>query len=90
MTTDILFPFYDILVNTIFGSIGVSLVAVGIIMILILGLCRCGWTFIAYWMTFYVMVVTTLYLGGLGMVLCFVVVATYFVTQIVRLAFPDR
>lgn len=90
MSSDILFPFYDILVNVIFGSIGVSLVAVGLIMILILALCRSSWVFIIYWMFFYLMVVTTLYLGGLGMVLCFVVVATYFVTQVIRLMFPDR
>jgi hypothetical protein len=90
MATDVIFPFYDILVNILFGSIGVSLVAVALIMVLILALCRSSWVFILYWMAFYLMVVTTLYLGGLGMVLCFIVVATYFVTQIIRLMFPDR
>ena len=90
MTTDLLFPFFDIMVNTIFGSIGLSLVALAAIMAIILGLCKTSWVFILYWMMFYAMVVITLYVGALGMVLMVMIAGIYFMTQMMRIFSPDR
>lgn len=87
---DFLFPMYDILVNTIFGSIGLSLLVIGGVITMILALCRTSWVFILYWLMFYVMVAVSLYLGALGLVISFILVTLYFTVQIIRLAYPDR
>jgi len=90
MVSDILFPFFDIMVNNIFGSIGLSLVALAAIMVMILGLCRTSWVFVLYWMIFYAGVVLTFYAGGIGLLIMFVIVGIYLFTQIARVWFPDR
>jgi hypothetical protein len=89
-TPDLLFPMYDILVNTIFGSVGLSLAALAAVMAIILALCRTSWVFILYWLMFYIMVAISLYIGALGLVISFIIVAAYFVVQIVRIVYPDR
>ena len=86
MASDILFPFWEILVNTIFGSVALSIVGVGVIMLLILFLTRTSWNFILFYMSFYVLVMTTLYLGALGLVLMFIVVFVYFIIALLRFA----
>ena len=90
MTTDLLFPFFDIMVNTIFGSVGLSLAALGAIMAIILGLCRTSWVFGLYWLLFYIMVTFTFYIGALGIVIMMILAGIYFITQIIRFFFPDR
>lgn len=90
MATDLLFPLYDILVNTVFGSVGLSLLAVAGVIAIILALCRTSWVFILYWEMFYAMVAFSLYLGALGLVLSFILITLYVVVQIIRLAYPDR
>ena len=76
--------------NTIFGSIGLSLAVIGMIMVTILGLCRCSWVFITYWMLFYIMVVFTFYIGALGIVISIILAGGYFFTQVIRFLFPER
>ena len=90
MVTDILFPFFEIFVNRIFGSIGLSLAALAAIIVAILGLCKASWVFILYWIIFFVMVVMTFYVGAIGMVICLALAMVYFFIQLVRLVSPDR
>lgn len=89
MVTDIVFPFFEILVNMIFGSIGVSLFVVGILMTIILGLCRTSWVFILYWMVFYTMVTLTFYAGGIGMIIVGILSFSYFIYQMSRIFSPQ-
>ena len=90
MVADILFPFFEIFVGRIFGSIGLSLVALAIVFTLLLSLCRCSWNFILFWMMFYILVMFTFYIGALGMVIMIMIGGIYFFTQIIRLFYPDR
>ena len=85
MATDLLFPFYDILVNQLFGSIGLSIVAMAGVIVLILFLCRSGWTFITFWLMFYFLVMSIGYTGALGLVLMFIVVTAYSTYAFMRL-----
>lgn len=87
MATEILFDFYTLLVENVFGSILLSIFGVAFAMILILAISRPTITFIFYWFLFYFIVMTTLYLGGIGMVLGFVLSFTYFAVAIIRLFF---
>ncbi|GAG77890.1 unnamed protein product, partial [marine sediment metagenome] len=56
MATDILFNFYEILVENVFGSVGLAIMAVAAIIVLILLITRNTAVFITYWMLFYLMV----------------------------------
>ena len=85
MVTDILFPFYDVLVNNIFGSIGLAIVALAAIIAIILFLCRTGWTFLVFWLMFYFLVMSVMYVGALGLVLSFFIVAAYVIVSLMRL-----
>lgn len=90
MAADLLFPMYDILVNIIFGSVGLALAALAIVMVIILALCKTSWVFIVYWLLFYAMVAITMYVGAIGLVLSFILAGAYFFIQVIRLMFPDR
>lgn len=90
MSTDILFPFYEVLVNTIFGSIALSIMGIGVILILMLALCRTSWVFISYWMLFYFGVMGTMYVGGIALLFLFMLATMYLVTELTRMFFSDR
>ena len=85
MATDILFPFYDILVNTIFGSVFLAIFVLGVILALLLFISRTSWMFVIFWIGFYFMVMISLYIGALGLVLGFLVVFIYFMVSLLRL-----
>jgi len=85
MATDILFPFYDILVNTIFGSVFLTIFVLGVILSLLLLISRTSWMFLVFWIGFYFMVMISLYIGALGLVLGFLVVFIYFMVSLLRL-----
>lgn len=72
MAIDIVFPLYDVLVESIFGSVGLAIVGVAIIIALILFITRTSTIFITYWMIFYFMIMGTLYVGALGLVFAFI------------------
>lgn len=72
MPTDV-FPIYDVLVESVFGSVGLAIMGVALVLILILLISRSTGTFVAYWMLFYFMVMGTLYIGALGLVFAFIV-----------------
>ena len=84
MTTDILFPFYEILVNTIFGSVALAIAMLAVVIFLILAICRTSWPFIIFWMVFYFMVMATMYVGALGLVLSFIMVLIYALVAFMR------
>lgn len=88
MASDVLFPFFEILVNSIFGSVGVSLVALAVTIAVILGYCKSSWVFTLYWLVFYTMVVLTFYVGGIGMVLAGILSITYLAIQIIKYVSP--
>lgn len=73
MATDLVFPMYEILVESIFGSVGLSIVGIAIVLALILFITRTSTIFITYWMLFYFMVMGTLYIGALGLVFAFII-----------------
>jgi len=85
MATDILFPFYDILVNTIFGSVFLTIFVLGVILALLLFISRTSWMFVIFWIGFYFMVMISLYVGALGLVLGFLIVFIYFMVSLLRL-----
>jgi len=85
MTTDILFPFYEIFVNNIFGNILLSVLVLGIILWVILALCKTSQAFVIYWLLFYCMVMGTAYLGAIGLVFSFILTFTYFCVALLRL-----
>ncbi len=72
MVTDV-FPIYEILVESIFGSVGVAIMGVALVLILILLISRSTGVFIAYWMLFYFMVMGTLYIGAIGLIFAFLI-----------------
>ena len=86
MATDILFPLYDVLVNNIFGSVGLAIAGLAVIIILILAICRTGWSFTVLWIIFYFMVMSSLYVGALGMVLSFILISIYTLYSLLKLA----
>jgi len=85
MVTDILFPFYEILVNTIFGSVILATIVLAVIIFFILAICKTSWPFIVFWLMFYFMVMGTLYIGALGMVLVFILVLIYAFIALMRI-----
>jgi len=72
MATDI-FPIYEVLVESVFGSIGLAIVGVAIVLVLILLICRTSTIFLTYWMIFYFIVMGTLYIGALALVISFMI-----------------
>ncbi|GAG57363.1 unnamed protein product [marine sediment metagenome] len=85
MATDILFNFYEILVENVFGSVGLAIMAVAAIIVLILLITRNTAVFITYWMLFYLMVMGTLYIGAMGLVFMFIISAGIFFYNIIKL-----
>ncbi len=85
MATDILFPFYEILVNNIFGSVGLSILAIGGIIAVILMLGKTSWVLLTFWMIFYFLVMATMYFGALALVLTFFIIMLYTIISLMRL-----
>ena len=83
MTVDT-FPIYELLVESIFGSVGLALLGVALAMFLILALTRTTTVFISYWMLFYLSVVMVMYLGGIGWILMYVLAGSYLIWNIVK------
>lgn len=61
MASDVVFPLYELLVNSIFGSIALSIVGMGVILFLLLVVGRSSTKFITYWLGFYIIVVASFY-----------------------------
>jgi len=88
--TEILFDFYEILVQNIFGSVGLAIMGVALVLVIILFLTKTSLEFIYYWMAFYFIVMGALYIGALAFVIGFIFAGGYTLTAIIRFWFrPD-
>jgi len=87
--TEILFDFWELLVENVFGSVGMAILGVAIALSLILFITRTSKIFIIFWMGFYFTVMVTLYIGALGLVIAFIGAAIYSVHAIIRYAFRE-
>lgn len=87
MTPTFIFDLYNLLVNQLFGSVWLSIFGVAFVLIIILLLTRTSTMFLIYWMMFYIIVMTSLYLGALGLVFGFILSFTYFAIALIRLFF---
>ena len=76
--TEILFDFYEILVENVFGSVLLSILGIAFVMMIMLMMSRSSAMFIIYWFIFYFIVMMSLYLGALGLVTGFVLSFSYF------------
>lgn len=85
--TEILFDFYNILVENVFGSVFLSIFGIAFVMMIMLMISRSSMMFIFYWFLFYFIVMMSLYLGALGLVTGFVLSFTYFAIAFIRLLF---
>lgn len=85
MATDVLFNFYEILVNSLFGNIFLAIIGVGLVISLILFLTKTSTIFFMYWMFFYFLVMFTLYFGALGIVFAFLLVTSMLVYNIIKI-----
>lgn len=88
-TPTALFDLYHLLVEVIFGNIGVSIIGVGFVLMFILLICRTSMIFFVLWMSFYFGVMGTLYLGGFAMVLIVMIGFTFLMISIIRLWFRE-
>lgn len=88
MAIDVL-PIYEILVDDIFGSVGLAIIGILGILILIMFITRVSRVFIWYWISFYLIVMGTLYLGAIGMVMGFLFSLAYFFTAFIRTFFRE-
>ncbi len=80
-----LFNLYDLLVLNIFGSVGLAIIAVAGLIAIILFICRSSAIFLVYWLIFYLVVMSTMYLGTLGLVLWFIIGACIFAYNLLRM-----
>jgi|TARA_B100001971_G_scaffold212899_1_gene244336 hypothetical protein len=83
MATDILFNFYELLVENIFGSVGVSIVGIGFLLFLIMSITRSTSIFMSVWFFFYLVVMGTFYLGSTALVFANIILTIGFVIQVV-------
>lgn len=84
MATDILFPFYEVFVESIFGGVGVAIFFIGIILAILLMITRTSKIFTIYWMLFYFLTMVTFYFGGIALVLGFAAGFSLFGYQLYR------
>jgi len=89
MATEVLFDFWDILVNNIFGSVAMAIMGIALVLWVILMLCKVSAIFQIHWMIFYFLVMGTGYIGALALVGGFIITLTYFVISFARFAFPS-
>jgi len=89
MATEI-FPIYDILVNSVFGSVGLAIMGIGFVMMIILFLSKVSKEFIMVWMGFYLVVMGTYYVGALGMIFGFIVSVVYMFIAFIKWVSPER
>ena len=74
MAIDVVFPLYEILVESIFGSLGLAIIGIAVILSLILMITRTSLLFLFYWVIiFYGVTMFTFYFGILGLVLAFII-----------------
>jgi len=83
MNTEV-FPIYDVLVNSIFGSIGLAIMGIAFVILVILLLSRSSTVLTINWLMFYFVVMGTLYFGALSLVFGMLFVGMYVAITMVR------
>jgi hypothetical protein len=89
MATDTLFPFYELLVESVFGGIGIAIFAMGIIFAIILMVTRTSRQFTIYWVFFYLITMATFYFGGIALVFGFLITFSYFIYNFIKMLYHD-
>lgn len=84
MATEYLFDFYSVLVENVFGSVGLAIIGVAAVIFLILAICRSSMTLIVYWLMFYALIMATFYVGTLGLLFAWIFSGTYLAYAILR------
>ena len=88
-TPTVLFDLYHLLVNMVFGSVGVAIIGMAIILALMLMLGRSSLVFMFMWLVVYLITMSVLYFGGIAFVLAFIVGFMYLITSLIRLALRE-
>jgi|TARA_Y100000034_G_scaffold19770_1_gene22427 hypothetical protein len=83
------FPIYEVLVESIFGSFGLAVMGVALVLLIILLITKTSRVFLIYWMIFYFIVMGTLYIGALALMLGFMIAIVYFVYGIFKSFFRE-
>lgn len=76
---------YCVLVENVFGTVLLSILAMSIVIIIILAMCRSSMTFIIGWMLLYIVVMLSMYVGALGLVLFTLFGIGYFSYALIRM-----
>ncbi len=79
------FPIYELLVESIFGSVGLALVGIAFVIFLILAFTRTSKIFIIYWLLFYASVSISFYLGGIGLIILYFFAFGFLIINILNL-----
>jgi hypothetical protein len=84
---DVLFPLYNLLVNNMFGSLGLAIIGVGVVLFLILIVTKtASSTFLMMWMLFYFMTMFSLsQFGTLALVIFGLIGLVLFIYNLIRL-----
>ena len=88
--TEVLFDFYGILVESIFGSVSLTIVGVAFALIIILALTKVGKLFLIYWISFFFIVMGAVYIGALALVFGFIIGGVYLFIAAIRLMFREN
>ena len=90
MAIDVVFPLYEILVESIFGSVSLAIVGVAFALIIILALTKVGKLFLIYWISFFFIVMGAVYIGALALVFGFIIGGVYLFIAAIRLMFREN
>ena len=85
MAADYLFNFYELLVENIFGSVALAILGVALILVLILLITRTNIQFVVFWLGFYFTAMTVGYFGVAGIILAFIVLASFLAYNIIKM-----
>lgn len=86
---EFLFDLYELFVVNMFGSIFVAVLAIAALIAIIFLVCRVRTGFLVIWLLFYFIAMITMSLGGLGLLLGFLIAGTSLIWQGIQF-FADR
>ena len=88
--SEYLFDFYELLVENVFGSIIMAILAIGAIIAVILLMAKTRQAFFIIWIIFYFGTMMALYLGAIGMVILFAASFIGLVWPLIRMFGGER
>lgn len=89
MATDVLFPLYEVLVENIFGGVGIAIISMAIILSIMLLVLRTGKMFILSFLIFYALTMTIFYYGSIGLVIGFIITGGSLIYQLVKMIYHN-